>query len=274
MMAGLLKLLGLFFIFERISGGGKAKGGASLAPGVAPSAAAPAAAANNLPPFPEGWEYDVPQSPEVQARAAALATQLWSGGEGTHVQEMTGGRWITYEAQTIPTPATGTTPAGTHKGVTAWRVKGSGAALPAAPNAGPPVLPPTVVKVGPQVPVTTPVAPGAVKPVLTDVTPADAASPPVPPTQATPAARAATAMGVALAASGYRLKDQPIYKAFQRYGMGNANPDGFPGPKTMTALKTALDALGVSMPPVPIYPWLASGAYDGVNAPTVAQWNS
>jgi peptidoglycan hydrolase-like protein with peptidoglycan-binding domain len=78
-------------------------------------------------------------------------------------------------------------------------------------------------------------------------------------------------MANALNANGYRRSDQPVYKAFQR-AMSGKPGDGFPGPNTMKGLGMALQSLAMPMPSVPIYPWHSNGAYDGVNAPTRAQW--
>lgn len=81
---------------------------------------------------------------------------------------------------------------------------------------------------------------------------------------------AATAMNNALAAHGYRESDQGLYVAFQKDA--GLTTDGFPGTNTMSALQTVLTAMSVVIAPVPIYPWLASGSYDGVNAPLLSQW--
>lgn len=80
---------------------------------------------------------------------------------------------------------------------------------------------------------------------------------------------AATAMNNALLAHGYKYADMALYKAFQQ--LAGLAADGFPGTQTMTELKDVLFAMGVEIAPVPVYPW-APGAYDGVNAPTAAQW--
>ena len=77
-------------------------------------------------------------------------------------------------------------------------------------------------------------------------------------------------MASALAAHGYRQVDMPLYMAFQR--AAGLTADGYPGPSTMGALKNALTAAGIPMPNVLVYPWRSTGAYDGVNAPTAAQW--
>ena len=80
----------------------------------------------------------------------------------------------------------------------------------------------------------------------------------------------ATAMAAALTVHGYKLADQPLYKAFQS-AMGST-ADGYPGTGTMNLLRSVLASAGLPMPNVTIYPWKSSGGYDGVNAPTTAQW--
>jgi hypothetical protein len=82
----------------------------------------PATGPTNLPTFPSGWEPDEPPPPEVVSRAWALLPELWRRGVGTTQLELTGGRWITYQAAWH----------GPKKGVTAWRVKGG-----QAPGPGP-----------------------------------------------------------------------------------------------------------------------------------------
>jgi hypothetical protein len=45
----------------------------------------------------------------------------------------------------------------------------------------------------------------------------------------------------------------------------------------MGHLKSVLDSMGAPMPNVPIYPWHSkpgTSGYDGVNAPTWAQWTA
>jgi murein L,D-transpeptidase YcbB/YkuD len=109
-----------------------------------------------------------------------------------------------------------------------------------------------------------------------------ASSPPVaPPAPAQPAGpvlsplqQAAANMNAALAASGYRKSDQPTYKAFQH--AAGMTADGYPGPHTMSALATTLQSAGMTIAPVHVYPWHAAAGnsgYDGVNAPTLAEWN-
>ena len=82
---------------------------------------------------------------------------------------------------------------------------------------------------------------------------------------------AAVAMNNALIAHGYKQTDQPIYRAFQTaVGMG---VDGFPGSDTMFQLQAVLEAMGLKLAPVPIYPWIDGKGYDGSNAPTQAEWS-
>jgi hypothetical protein len=82
----------------------------------------PAAMPVGLPPYPAGWEADVPPPKEVVARAWQLLPELHKYGVGTKKTEYVGGRWITFVAQMH----------GTKKGVTAFRVKGSGVKRAAA----------------------------------------------------------------------------------------------------------------------------------------------
>jgi hypothetical protein len=98
----------------------------------------------------------------------------------------------------------------------------------------------------------------------------------VNPQSADAAAAAATqnstalAMNDALNAHGYKQSDMGLYQAFQ--SAVGLTPDGYPGTNTMHELKDVLFSLGVEMANVPIYPWLASGGYDGVNAPLLSDW--
>jgi hypothetical protein len=89
------------------------------------------AAKPDLPPFPAGWAGGQPPgweyaedskhhvSPAIVARAQALLPQLWATGAGTHTQEMTGGVWVTYNAESHSAGK---------KGVTAYWPKGTKAA--------------------------------------------------------------------------------------------------------------------------------------------------
>jgi hypothetical protein len=100
--------------------------------------------------------------------------------------------------------------------------------------------------------------------------------PPAPaPAAMTPLQQAAHAMNQALLARGYKQTDMPLYSAVQRLG-GARVVDGFPGTGTMTGiLQPALAGIGETMAPVRIYPWHGmpgTTGYDGVNAPTWAQW--
>jgi hypothetical protein len=91
----------------------------------------------------------------------------------------------------------------------------------------------------------------------------------------TPVQAAAVSMNNALAGHGYKLVDQPLYKAFQS-AAGLVN-DGFPGTHTMGVLQSVLAAIPQPFANVPVYPWHAApgtSGYDGVNAPTWAQWTS
>lgn len=80
----------------------------------------PQAKPTGLPPFPSGWELDTPPPQEVITRAWQLLPTLWKRGKGATTVETTGGRWITYQAQDH---------SGGKKGVTAYRVKGTGKAV-------------------------------------------------------------------------------------------------------------------------------------------------
>jgi hypothetical protein len=80
----------------------------------------PQAKPKGLPPFPSGWEADVPPPPAVVTRAWQLLPVLWKKGKGATAVETIKGRWITFQAQVH---------AGNKKGVTAYRVKpGAGGA--------------------------------------------------------------------------------------------------------------------------------------------------
>jgi peptidoglycan hydrolase-like protein with peptidoglycan-binding domain len=97
--------------------------------------------------------------------------------------------------------------------------------------------------------------------------------PPMPPPGSPPDALllgAAITMNEALKLRGYKQSDQIHYRDFQtRAGL---TADGYPGTVTMLKLETVLKNGGQTLAPVKIYPWKATGAYDGVNAPTAAEW--
>lgn len=93
---------------------------------------------------------------------------------------------------------------------------------------------------------------------------------PATPANASPLLAAAIAMNQALSAHGYKQADQGLYRAFQ--SAAGLTADGFPGTGTMSALQDALAQSGITIAAVKVYPWHSSGAYDGVNAPTLAEW--
>lgn len=73
----------------------------------------------DLPPFPAGWEPDIPPPSAVTTRAWQLLPVLWKKGQGAIQVETIKGRWITFQAQMHP---------GNKRGVTAYRVRGTSAA--------------------------------------------------------------------------------------------------------------------------------------------------
>lgn len=117
------------------------------------------------------------------------------------------------------------------------------------------------------VPVPAPVAPVVPLPIP--------GMPAVVPAALDPTTATAIAMNQALSMHGYNIADQPLYKAFQAsQGM---TPDGFPGLGTMGKLQQVLAGAGVPFAGVPLYPWHSRpgmSGYDGVNAPTWAQWTA
>jgi peptidoglycan hydrolase-like protein with peptidoglycan-binding domain len=212
------------------------KGGAAPGGGGAgpsvPAGPFPSAKPEDLPPWPTGWCPELPPAPEVIARAWELLPTLWAKGEGTRTIEMTGGRWITYIATTVDAT----------KSVAAYRTTDC---EPVAPSAPPPVAP----------------VPGMPPAVQQEQ-------------QADVAAKAllgeAIAMNEALRYRGYKKIDMVHYQSFQQ--KAGLKADGYPGTMTMLKLETVLKAGGQSLAPVKIYPWKAGGAYDGVNAPTMNEW--
>jgi hypothetical protein len=214
----------------------------SQSPAVAPW---PSAAPSNLPPFPSGWEPDIPPPPEVVRRAVELLPGLWTKGVNNTQQELVGARWITFRAEWM----------GPKKGVVAYRVKGSSSSSAAA-----------------RAPASSP-APAASAPMITR----PSTTPRTIPVSTSPAAAApadaAHALYLALADHGYNVADQPIYKAFQ--ASQHLTADGFPGAGTIGKLKTALTGRGLPALNVKTYPWKSKpgqSGYDGVNAPTWAEW--
>jgi hypothetical protein len=86
----------------------------------------------------------------------------------------------------------------------------------------------------------------------------------------TPVQKAAVAMNSQLVAHGYKASDMPVYRAFQ--AAAGQPADGYPGRGTMGALAATLMPMNIPPAPVAVYPWLHTGAYDGRNAPTAAEW--
>jgi hypothetical protein len=81
---------------------------------------------------------------------------------------------------------------------------------------------------------------------------------------------AAQAMLDALVAHGYKQSDMGLYKAFQT--AAGLTADGYPGTATIEELKNVIFGMGLAFPDLTEYPWLASGSYDGVNAPMWSTW--
>jgi len=75
----------------------------------------PVAVPKDLPPWPSGWEPDVPVPPSEVKRAYELLPTLWKSGKpGGKAIEQTGGKWVTYLAFV---PSKG------KRGVAAYRMK-------------------------------------------------------------------------------------------------------------------------------------------------------
>jgi peptidoglycan hydrolase-like protein with peptidoglycan-binding domain len=83
-------------------------------------------------------------------------------------------------------------------------------------------------------------------------------------------AGSAIGMNEALRLRGYKKSDMVHYQDFQQ--KAGLKADGYPGAVTMLKLETVLTQSGQTLAPVKIYPWKAGGAYDGINAPTQAEW--
>jgi hypothetical protein len=96
----------------------------------------------------------------------------------------------------------------------------------------------------------------------------------VPTVQLSGVQQAAVDMANALTTHGYKQADQGLYKAFQSATGGTA--DGFPGLGTMGKLDSVLASAGLPPPAVKRYPWHSmpgTSGYNGVNAPTWAEWS-
>jgi len=190
-----------------------------------------------LPPFPgPGWCPDTPVTPAVSARALYWNPQLWNYAART-IRKAFVQEMLGGQWVTFAAAwHPGDKGPQTYMATEAWRVCTAPPVAPPAPAPTPPPAPPPA-------------------PLLT------------------PLQQAAIAMNNALAADGYRKSDQGVYMAFQAQAFPSSKPDGFPGTHTMGALHDALASAGVTMAPVTVYPWLAGPGYDGVNAPTLAEWN-
>jgi hypothetical protein len=227
-----------------------------IAPGpspIPPMPPWPSPVPSGLPPFPgPGWVPDVPVTAAIAQRAAYWNPLLWNYPTQSirrpYVQEQLGGQWVTFAAAWHP----GNKGAHTFLATEAWRLATAPPVAPPAPAPGPSPVPPP--------------APG----------PAPGPQPaPVPVPALTPLQQAANDMNVALAGHGYHVTDQPLYRSFQSLAFPGSVPDGFPGTHTMTALGSVLASAGLTMAPVHVYPWRSApgtSGYDGVNAPTLAEW--
>jgi hypothetical protein len=188
--------------------------------------------------------------------AARYQSLLSSSPVGTEVHETYNGDLWKLRVISSTTDPGLTTYA---KDVKGWIARPSAVVTPAAP---------------PPPPAAVPVAP-TVQPAIVPPAPA----PPAAPTQnLTGVQQAAVAMANALNTNGYRQADQGLYKAFQ--SAAGMTADGFPGRGTMQtnaqSLTNVLAQIGQPPPNVPVYTWHSmpgTTGYDGVNAPTWAQWS-
>lgn len=91
----------------------------------------------------------------------------------------------------------------------------------------------------------------------------------------TPLQAAASAVNVAIDLGGYRKRDMGIYKSFQS-AAGLSPIDGYPGSEFTLALGQALKTIPLPMSPRvnSAYTFSSATGFDGVHAPTSAQWNS
>jgi hypothetical protein len=217
---------------------------------------------DTLPPFPgPGWVPDDPVSQPIAARASYWNPILWDyptkSVSHPGVCEQFGGRWLHFVAAWHP----GDVGPQTYMATECWRLA---SAMPMPPPVAPGVDPSSFLQPGgsvlepPAAPPDVPVPPPPAAPVVVQ----------------TPLQAAAVAMASALNAHGYKLSDQPLYKAFQRAAGSSA--DGYPGLGTMGRLRTALASLHLPMPAVKLYPWKSlpgQSGYNGVNAPTWLEWS-
>jgi peptidoglycan hydrolase-like protein with peptidoglycan-binding domain len=235
-----------------------------IAPGVLPpmppwNQGAGPACPSSLPPFPgPGWVPDNPVSLAIAARASYWNPILWDYASQTvthpGICEQFGGRWLQFVAAWHP----GDSGPQTYMATECWRLASDQPMPPPGPLVIPlhlpqPMPPPGVLPD----PVVPPPPPVPVAPVVVQ----------------TPLQAAAVAMASALNTHGYKLADQPLYKAFQR--AAGTTQDGFPGTGTMGRLRAALATVNLPMPSVPIYPWRSmpgTSGYDGVNAPVWPDW--
>jgi hypothetical protein len=235
---------------------------------VVPTAVQKAALAMNNALAAHGYKQaDMPLYKAFQAAYAPGSTPDGFPGTGTmgELSSTLGGMGVTMASVKVyPWHSSGG-----YDGVNApTQAEWSGQPVPAPPPPSPSAPTPSAVQV-----LQSQLQSGSAPVVLAALTTPGAATSPAsaPPPNMTALQSAAWAMNNALLANGYRKSDQPIYKIFQAAAGGVA--DGFPGSGTMGKLNAALTSMGVTMAPVTIYPWRSTGGYDGVNAPTAAEWN-
>jgi hypothetical protein len=218
--------------------------GPEAPPAAPPATPWPSVAPVGLPPFPGGaWEYDEPPPPEVQSRARALLSELWSRGAGAWRAEKTGGRWIVYRAEIVRSGK---------RGVVAFRERGAAPAARAvvAPAARPVAAPRPAAARPVAAPAARPVAAPAARPAPP---PAAAARPPITTPGTSPLSLPTLRMGAGMPpgppnADVRLLQTKLAIGADGRFGRGTRaaveafqrrrglDVDGVVGPKTWTAL--------------------------------------
>jgi len=194
----------------------------------------PAPVPSGLPPFPgPAWEPDTPVTTAIAQRAAYWNPQLWNYPTKTIRKPYVQEQ---FGGQWVTFAAAwhpGSAGAHTYMATEAWRLKAT------QPQPAPAPLPA-----------------------------------PTPGAGDTPVQAAARAMAHALFDHGYKKSDQPLYIAFQQ--QAGLKADGYPGKGTMGVLATVLASRGLPPLNVKVYPWYSrpgTSGYDGVNAPTWAEWN-